>query len=100
MEDGESRRGRMTREDSVYLQWQKAEGIPTYTGSYVEDLYNLPVAPWGRTGQSGAFVNLAAQELDDGQLLEIAPGGQTTEQHHLYETMIYVLEGRGATTLW
>ena len=86
--------------DTIYLQWQRGEGIPSYTGSYVADLYNLEVAPWPRTGQKGAFVNLAAQELTDGQLTEIAPGGQTEVQHHFYEALIYVLEGRGATTLW
>lgn len=88
------------RRDTVYLQWQRAEGIPSYTGNHVSDLYGLEVAPWPRTGQKGAFVNLAAQEIDDGQLLEIAPGGQTTVQHHFYESLIYVLEGQGATTLW
>ena len=35
MRNGASGRGRMARDDSVYLQWQKAEGIPAYTGSYV-----------------------------------------------------------------
>ena len=100
MDDGEGREGINARKDTVYLQWQRAEGIPSYTGSYVADLYNAEVAPWPRTGQKGAFVNLAAQEIDDGQILEIAPGGETTVQHHLYETMIYVLDGRGATTLW
>ncbi len=98
--DDEERRSHTARRDTAYLQWQRAEGLPTYTGSYVTDLYALEVAPWPRTGQKGAFVNLAAQEIDDGQLLEIAPGGQTSVQHHLYETMIYVVEGRGATSLW
>jgi len=102
MENGEGESGRTGgfRYDTIYQQWQRAEGIPSYTGAYVADLYNVDVAPWPRTGQKGAFVNLASQELDDGQLLEIAPGGQTEVQHHLYESMIYVLEGRGATTLW
>ena len=92
--------GPRSREPTIYRQWQAAEGIPSYTGSYVADLYTLEVAPWARTGQKGAFVNLAAQELDDGQLLEIAPGSETEVQHHLYEALVYVLDGRGATTIW
>ena len=92
--------GPRSRGPTVYQQWQAGEGIPSYTGSYVADLYNLEVAPWARTGQKGAFVNLASQELDDGQLTEIAPGGQTEVQHHLYESLTYVLEGRGATMIW
>lgn len=95
----DSRRGQRV-EDSPYLEWQRGEGIPTYTGSFVTSLYDLEVAPWPRTSQRGAFVNLASQEIDDGQLLEIAAGGQTEVQHHFYEALIYVLEGRGATTLW
>ena len=92
--------GPRSRGPTYYQEWQGAEGIPSYTGSYVADLYTLEVAPWARTGQKGAFVNLAAQELDDGQLLEIAPGGQTEVLHHLYEALVYVLDGRGATTIW
>src|SRR5437773_2310146 len=75
---------------SAYKRWQQGEGIPIYNGSYVTDLHTLEVAPWARTGQKGAFVNLAYQEIDDGQLLEIAGGGQTTVQRHLFESLIYV----------
>ena len=100
MVEEQQAQNRYSRGPTVYRQWQAAEGIPSYTGSYVADLYSLEVAPWARTGQKGAFVNLAAQELDDGQLTGIAPRGQTEVQHHLYEALVYVLEGRGATTIW
>jgi quercetin dioxygenase-like cupin family protein len=85
---------------SPYEAWQKSEGIPIYTGSYVTDLKALELAPWARVGQKGAFVNLAEQEEDDGRVIEIAPGGQTTVQHHLYEATVYVVDGRGATSFW
>jgi quercetin dioxygenase-like cupin family protein len=88
------------RRQSPYRQWQKGEGLPVYEGSYVGDLYHLDVRPWPRMGQKGAFVNLAAQEQDDAYVLEIAPGGQTEVQHHLFEATVLVLEGRGATTFW
>lgn len=86
--------------ESTYKRWQQGEGIPINTGSSVSNLYTLDLAPWGRTGQRGAFVNLADQEQDDSYVLEIAPGGQTEIQHHLFEAGIFVLEGRGATTFW
>jgi len=90
------------RQDTVspYARWQEAEGIPIYRGSYVEDLHTVAVASWPRLGQKGAFVNLAEQEHDDGWVVEIAPSGQTAVQHHLFEALIYVLDGQGATTLW
>lgn len=97
-EETERRRGR-TRE-SPYRRWQREEGPPSVKGSYVEDLYALEVQPWPRLGQSGAFVNLADQELDDGWVIEIAPGGKTEPLHHVFEMGIVVLEGRGATSFW
>jgi predicted metal-dependent enzyme (double-stranded beta helix superfamily) len=85
---------------SPYRKWQQSQGIPVYEGSYVSDLYHAPVASWPMMGQSGAFVNLADQEHDDSWLVEIAPGGETTVQHHLFESLVYVLDGQGATTIW
>ena len=97
-EDGAGRRGQRT--ESTYKQWQKGEGIPIYTGSYIESLYTAELKPWARVGQNGAFVNLADQEADDGYIVEIAPGGQTEPLKHLFEAGIFVVNGRGATTFW
>lgn len=86
--------------DSPYAIWQKAEGVPLYKASYIENLYTLELGPWPRLGQNGAIVNLADQEHDDAWVIEIAPGQQTSVQHHLFEATFYVLSGRGATTFW
>ncbi|HEY3118577.1 MAG TPA: ethanolamine ammonia lyase-activating protein [Chloroflexota bacterium] len=83
-----------------YQIWQKEEGLPINKGAFVQSLHKLDVADWPRMGQKGAFVNLAGQEHDDGYVLEIAPGGQTEVQHHLFEATVCVISGRGATTLW
>lgn len=85
---------------STYERWQRAEGIRSYRGSYLRDLYGVELDPWPRFGQRGAFVNLAEQEKDDGYLLEIEPGGATKVQRHMYEAMVFVLSGRGATSVW
>ena len=85
------------RRESPYQEWQSSEGIPVYTGSYVDNLYTLELADWPRTGQSGAFVNLADQEQDDAWVVELAPAGNTEVQHHLCEATVFVLTGRGAT---
>lgn len=90
---------RSRRYETPYQHWQQDEGIPINKGSYVADLYTLEVQPWARTGQKGAFVNLADQEEDDAYVLEVGPGAKTEVLHHLFEATIYVLEGRGATTL-
>jgi predicted metal-dependent enzyme (double-stranded beta helix superfamily) len=86
--------------ESPYQAWQKGERLPVYKGAYVPDLYSLEVAPWARIGMKGAFVNLADQEMDDAWVMEIAPGNQTLIMHHLFESVVYALEGRGATSFW
>lgn len=87
-------------QQTPYDRWQQSEGIPINKGPYVSNMYTLEVAPWARTGQKGAFINLADQQHDDAYVLEIAPGGQTEVMHHLFEAAVFVLEGRGATTIW
>ena len=83
-----------------YDRWEVGEGIPTYTGAYVSDLYNCEVKPWARFGQKGAIANLAGQQQDDGWIIEIAPGGQTDPVHHMFEATYFVVSGQGATTFW
>lgn len=90
----------LRRTESAYRRWQQEEGIPQIRGSFVPDLYTVEVAPWERLGQKAAFVNLADQQEDDGWMIEIAPGGQTKVLHHAFESSIYVVQGRGATTFW
>ncbi|MEA2641741.1 MAG: hypothetical protein QOF51_3135 [Chloroflexota bacterium] len=88
------------RGPTAYERWKEAEGVPVYTGSFVDDMHTVEVAPWARFGQRGAFISLGDQARGDGYVVEIAPGGETTVQHHLAEVSLYVLQGRGATTFW
>ncbi|HZT07305.1 MAG TPA: ethanolamine ammonia lyase-activating protein, partial [Chloroflexota bacterium] len=86
--------------ETAYQRWRKAEGVPVYAGSHVSDLHTADVADWPRIGQRGAIVSLADQEKNDGWLIEIRPGGQTEVLHHMAEASIYIVDGRGATTIW
>jgi hypothetical protein len=88
------------RSESPYKLWQRDEGIPIHTGSFIENLAAVEVAPWERTGQFGAYANLADQEEDDAYILEIAPQGETKILHHLFEALVYVFAGSGATSFW
>ena len=84
-----------------YDLWQEAEGIPIVRGHCVEDLVAIPVASWKRTGILGSFINLVGSGRSCGAYVcEIPPGGQSQPQHYLFEQLIYVLKGRGATTVW
>ena len=84
-----------------YGDWQRSEGVPSLRGFYVEDLNALELSPWERKGGKGLFVNLEGTGgYNDTQIVEISPGGKSAPEHHLYEEMVYVLSGRGATTVW
>ena len=91
----------VNRPKSPYRQRLDQEGVPIHTGYFIEDLRALDVKPWPRMGALGAYVLLeGCEERDDAYVLEIPPGQSTKPERHLYEELIYVLSGQGATTVW
>jgi len=94
---------RYSHDDKIdtYTTWQQAQKIPINRGFFIEDLTKVEVAPWEHKGGLGAFVNLdGTGSTNDGYVCEIPPGKQLKEQKHLYEEMVYVLDGHGATSIW
>src|ERR1700745_4101430 len=84
-----------------YCQWMKNEGVPIGEGFGVEDVYGLKLSPWRRMGGNGAFVHLYGMESQTGMYVaEIPPGGALNPGRHLYEEMICILAGHGATEIW
>ena len=82
----------------IYQQW---ESVPVYKGFIIDDLLELELGDWARTGGKGAFVNLdGAAGTCDTVIQEIAPGGELRPQRHLFEEAVFILSGQGATTLW
>ena len=51
-------------------------------------------------GALGCYLNLAGQQQTDAYVCEIPPGGQTLPQRHLFEEIIYIVRGHGATSVW
>jgi mannose-6-phosphate isomerase-like protein (cupin superfamily) len=87
----------MERETS-YEKWIRSEGIPIVEGYGVEDFRQVELAPWPRTGGKGVFIQLRGMEGFTGMYVgEIPPGGSLKPERHLYDEMIYILQGRGAT---
>ena len=86
---------------TAYERWMEKEGIPILKGYHIDNVYTAPLGPWERKGGSGAFVNLVGGELlTDSYLCEIPPGGSLKPQRHLFEEMIFIVKGQGATTVW
>lgn len=85
---------------STYQNFVKQEGLPLYEGSALEDLVTLSLLPWERRGGAGAYTRLGEQENYSLQIVEIPQGGQLKPEHHMYDAVMYVMKGRGATTVW
>lgn len=82
-----------------YLQWANGEGIPVVEDFGV-DLLAVETGPWARTGVNGAFVHVKGRgDFIDVVVLDLPPGAATEPQKHLYEEVVYVLSGRGSTTI-
>ncbi|HEY6957221.1 MAG TPA: cupin domain-containing protein [Candidatus Limnocylindria bacterium] len=82
-----------------YMDFARREGIPIHE-DFGFDLLTLDVAPWARMGALGAFAHcLGRGDFANMYVCEIAPGGHTAPQRHLYEEVLYVLSGRGSTTI-
>lgn len=85
----------------TYEEWQRQEGVPSIGGFYIEDLATVELSPWERKGGAGAFINLEGTGgVNDGHLIEIAPGKSSRPERHLYEEMVYVVTGHGSTSVW
>jgi quercetin dioxygenase-like cupin family protein len=85
---------------SSYRRFVASEGAPLYEGSALEDLATLPLIDWQRRGGKVAYTRLGDQENINLQVVEIPPKGELRPERHTYESVMYVLQGRGATTIW
>ena len=87
--------------DTFYDQWvRESEKVPSVDGLFVGDLRSVELAPWPRKGGHGVYVNLANQRASDAHICELPPGGEHKPEKHLFEELIFVIRGRGATTVW
>lgn len=86
--------------DKEYTAFQEREGIPVHEGLYVEDIRELELGEWNRTGGRGAFVNLMGMEgMCDIQLQEIPAGQELNPQRHLHGSLVFVAKGNGLTSI-
>ncbi len=87
---------------TTYSKWMKAEGLAVVEGYGLEDVRDLRLSPWSRLGGKGTFLQLYG--MMDGSrgmyVAEIPPGGALEPERHLYEELICIFEGNGATEIW
>ena len=86
---------------SPYERWKSEQGLDTIRGWSVDNLYTVELKDWPARNSSGVFINLEGNEgFNDSYVQEISPGRSTVPMRHIYEDTIFILSGRGATTVW
>ena len=89
------------RLEDAYKDWLEAEGVKVIVDFAFEDLSKIELGPWERKGGKGAVINIPYDTLtNDTHIVEISPGGRSEPEHHVYEEYVYIVSGRGATSIW
>ena len=92
-----------------YQKFVREEGIDSISGLGVQDLKSVPLKPWSRMGGEGVYIDLDGTILqgeatigqtNNAYICEILPGKNLIPQRQIFEELIFVLCGRGATTVW
>jgi hypothetical protein len=82
-----------------YLDWAEGEGIPIYEDFGI-DILAVETQRWDRFAAKGAFIHVKGRgDFVATFALELPPGGCSSPQRHLFEEIVYVLEGFGSTTI-
>jgi uncharacterized RmlC-like cupin family protein len=82
-----------------YLDWAGKEGVPVVEDFGV-DLTKVETRPWPRFGTRGAIVHVKGRgDFVTAFVVDLDPGAKSASQQHLFEEVIYVLDGHGSTTI-
>jgi quercetin dioxygenase-like cupin family protein len=84
-----------------YHQWIASQNLPVIRDFYIEDLRKVDLAPWDWKGGRGVYLNLIGTgDANDAYIVEIPPGGSLKPQRMLFEELIFVVSGNGASSVW
>jgi len=84
------------RAQTYYERWIEKEGVPVIGGLGVRSIDEVPMAPWPRLECDGAYFQFFGSDGVLGLYAgRIRPGGTTLPERHIYEKVIYMLQGEG-----
>lgn len=84
-----------------YEEWIQSVGIPIHRGYFVEDGRTVELGEWEERECMAAFLVLAGQEgVAESRITELAPGQTLLPLSFAMDELVYVLGGRGLTTIW
>ena len=88
------------REKTFYERWMEKEGVPIVEGYGVTDVSKIPLKGWKRLGCEGAYLQFRGLEGITGVYVgRIAPGSALQPERHLYEKVIYIIQGEGVAEI-
>jgi oxalate decarboxylase/phosphoglucose isomerase-like protein (cupin superfamily) len=81
--------------------WIASLGLPLYSGYYIEDLRTLPLGWWESRGCETAFIQLEGQQgITETRVSEVPARAVLPPVRLAFDEVVYVAQGRGATTVW
>lgn len=90
----------VTLASTAHDRWMHAQGIPVHHGYHVEDLRALELGWWAERECNAAFLVLSGQEgKSEVRVTEIPPGKTLPRTKFAFDEIVYVVEGRGLTTI-
>jgi hypothetical protein len=82
-----------------YLEWCGNQGVPVHE-DFGMNLMKVDVAPWDFYGMHGAVCLLKGRDdFNSIFLFELPAGSHSRPLQHIYEDVVYVLDGYGSTTI-
>jgi mannose-6-phosphate isomerase-like protein (cupin superfamily) len=85
----------------TYDYWMESTGLPIHTGFFIDDLRTVDLGWWEERQCMSAFIQLMGQEgVSSTRLTEIPAGESTRPLKFALDEVVYVLDGRGLTTIW
>src|SRR5262245_53122582 len=91
---------RVHRAKSAYEKFIGSEGVPIVGGFGVGSCSNIPMASWARLGCDGAYFQFFGSDGVLGVYAgKIQAGVATLPERHLFEKIIYILQGEGVAEI-
>lgn len=86
---------------SAYEQWIASTDLPIHRGYHLEDLRTVELGWWDERQCGAAFCVLAGQEgISEVRVSEVPPARSTAPTRMAFDEIVYVVDGRGLTSVW
>ena len=86
--------------DYAHTRWMESIGVPIHKGHFISDLRTVDLEWWEERQCKTAFLQFHGQEgVSEARITEIPPGATLPPLRFALDEMVYVVSGRGLTTI-